>query len=117
MPRKRNFEATTPTPKRYHEVDSDGTVSAEEDSEAETEVADGNDHVAESRAGQLATDILGSPTAGRGKSTTVGKDMMQSTLFGHVRKAGVQREADGRDPKRNRLEDGRAVFDTGIKES
>jgi len=89
MPRKRAFDATRSINPR--EADSDGTVSADDDSEAETEVPEEEEDVDESRASQLASEMLKSPSAGRG--TTRGqRGMVQSRLFGQVRKPGVYRE-------------------------
>lgn len=86
------------------EQESDGTVSASDDSEAETEVPDQEDDVEESHASQRASDLLRSPTAGRGKARPAeAKRMVQSKLFGSVKKAGIEREDEVRGVKRPRV--------------
>jgi len=89
MPRKRAFDATQSV--RAQGADSDGTVSADDDSEAETEVPDREESLVESRASQVASEMLKSPSAGRGK-TSGQRGMVQSKLFGQIRKTGIYRE-------------------------
>lgn len=89
MPRKRVFDATQSV--RAQGADSDGTVSADDDSEAETEVPDREENVDERRADQVASEMLKSPLAGRAK-TSGQRGMVQSKLYGQIRKPGVYRE-------------------------
>ncbi|GAB7345782.1 hypothetical protein MBLNU457_4047t1 [Dothideomycetes sp. NU457] len=89
MPRKRVFDATQPV--RARDADSDGTVSADDDSEAETEVPGREDNVDGRRRASPASEMLKSPSAGRGK-TSGQRGMVQSKLFGQIRKPGVFRE-------------------------
>lgn len=85
---------------RGHE--SDGTVSASEDSEAETDVPDHESNLGESQASRMASQmLLNTPT----KSTGKGTGPAQGKLYGQVRKQGIQR--DGMEPaaKRARVAD------------
>ena len=95
LQRKRSFQELAPT-REEPEPESDATVSATEDSEAETEVPDREDEGSTSR---VAADILQSPSAGRGKG-----GFKQLKLFGHVTKPNVHRvdEAD-RGVKRSKV--------------
>ncbi|PNS17199.1 hypothetical protein CAC42_7253 [Sphaceloma murrayae] len=91
VPRKRTLDDLTLTrphsQKRQYE--SDGTVSAADDSEAETELADGD--VGDRPASQMASEMLRTPTAKRAKSAHNLKGMTQTRLFGPVTKASVPR--------------------------
>ncbi|TKX26491.1 hypothetical protein C1H76_1455 [Elsinoe australis] len=89
---------TPPRPTNKRGYESDGTVSAADDSEAETEVAEGD--IGDSRASHLASDMLRTPTAKRAKSAHNLKGMTQTKLFGQVTKSSVPRSEHDRQPKR-----------------
>ncbi|KAG8627558.1 hypothetical protein KVT40_005041 [Elsinoe batatas] len=88
--RKRPARDMTP-PQRVQKrgYESDGTVSAGDDSEAETEVAEGD--VGDSTASQMASAMLRTPKAKRAKSAHHLKGMTQTRLFGQVTKGSVPR--------------------------
>lgn len=94
-------------PTRGHE--SDGTVSASNDSEAETEVPEHDDDLAESQASLLASQLLRTPTRPPRKERPVSGSLgppplplTQTRLHGRVQKEGVQREDPGRQAKKAR---------------
>ncbi|GAB7355069.1 hypothetical protein MBLNU459_g5659t1 [Dothideomycetes sp. NU459] len=86
--------------------ESDGTVSAVDDSEAETEVPDFDNDLQESQASLLASHMLRTPTRPRQELHAASQPgLMQGRLFGHVRKAGAQRDEGERQVKRARADD------------
>lgn len=90
----------------HRTIESDGTVSASDDSEADTEVPENDEGVQESQASLFARQLLRTPTrpvAHRGTGAAPPL-MTQSRLFGHVKKAGVQRDDDERQAKKMRVE-------------
>lgn len=118
--RRLNFHSTpvsaAPLRREEREHDSDGTVSASDDSEAETEVPDRELNVGDSQASQLASQMLRSPTGKRHRETAAPRGMLQSKLFGQVQKAGIQRE-ESREAKRARVNSiGLGIADAGVKE-
>lgn len=104
LPRKRPIDTSPETerPVRPSGYESDGTVSASDDSEAETEIAD--EDVDESRATRYARDLLRSPTANKSKMTSTSRGMTQTTLFGPVTKSVAGLGDDGRAGKRTRVQ-------------
>lgn len=82
-------------PQRGHE--SDGTVSATDDSEAETDVP-GREDMPESRASREAAELLRTPTRSppqqymqqqQPRSVSGGQPLTQSRLFGQVKKSSL----------------------------
>lgn len=111
MPFLANIARAANEVQRAHE--SDGTVSASDDSEAETEVPDQEDHLAESQASLLASDLLRTPTRlSTQRNVSGGQPLTQSRLFGQVKKSGLQREDAERQTKRARA--GSDSVDLGI---
>lgn len=101
-PRKHNMYDPVRIAQEDREQESDGTVSATDDSEAETEVPDGEADVGQSHPSQLASELLRSPTAGRGRDGPGGRSMVQGRIFGHVTKPSGSRSDDTRGVKRAR---------------
>lgn len=98
LPRKRARDTMTPPPiRRGHE--SDGTVSASEESEAETEVAEGD--VGPSAATQRATEMLHGRVIKKAKSAFNMRagGSIQTKLFGQVSKSNVPRGERGQEAK------------------
>ena len=88
--------------------ESDGTVSASDDSEAETEVPDHEQDFQDSRASLFASDLLRTPTrsSGQHRGTNLQHDpLTQTRLFGQVIKGGPDRHDAARQAKRARPED------------
>ncbi|KAF4550808.1 Hypothetical protein D9617_15g041580 [Elsinoe fawcettii] len=98
--RKRPARDITP-PRRVQKrgYESDGTVSNEDDSEAETEVAEGD--VGGSSASHMASAMLRTPTAKRAKSAHNLKGMTQTRLFGQVTKSNVPRSEQSKERQGN----------------
>lgn len=95
--------------------DSDGTVSAPDDSEAETEVPD--EHVGESQASLLAGQLLLTPTRPAAQRSVRGNtSLTQSRLFGQVKKSIVQDDHDQRQTKKARTEDPVGLGIAGFRE-
>jgi len=90
--------------------ESEGTISATDDSEAETEVPDDED-VGTSRASVMASEFLRTPTRPRSRGqqqqqqqygSGMGQPLTQTRLFGQVKKSIVHPGDDERQAKRSR---------------
>lgn len=104
---------------------SDGTVSApEDDSEAETDILE-QDEVSESQASRAASQMLRSSQEQQAKRNSFkgsgmlqqggGEKLKQTKLFGQVRKANVEREAD-RPAKRARTSQAVGLGIAGVRD-
>lgn len=108
---------------------SDGTVSASEnddnddDSEAETDIIEPEDHVGESFASHTATQMLRTSQQQAKRDSFKGSGMLhqsqdrplkQTKLFGAVRKANIERDQEERPLKRSRIDDEPALVGLGI---
>ena len=104
LARTLDFSAAIARSHEDHVHESDGTLSALDDSEAETEVPDKEFDIDESQASTMASQMLRSPTSKRDRDGAP-KGMVQGRLFGQIRKTGIERVDDSPGAKKAKTAD------------
>lgn len=115
-------EVAAPVPRIVRDLaggrESDGTVSASDDSEAETEVSDRETNeaeVGESQATRMAKELLKTPTRGQAKTPERTGGMLQGRLFGQVKKGIVQRGEGENQAKKRKFDESVGLGIAGMR--